>query len=127
MSQGATVTVEGLNRFVSTLKRAGVDLDDMKEANAKVGNIVAGAAESRAPRRSGKLAASIRSARQARRARVVAGRASVPYAGPIHWGWPARNITAQPFLTEAARATESQWFPEYVKDVQRIIDKVEGV
>jgi hypothetical protein len=30
---------------------------------------------------------------------VRAGRASVPYAGPIHWGWPSRHITAQPFST----------------------------
>jgi hypothetical protein len=65
--------------------------------------------------------------RQARRARVVAGRASVPYAPPIHWGWPARNIAAQPFVSQAAQATESQWLPVYLHDVQQALDRVKGV
>ena len=55
------------------------------------------------------------------------GRASVPYAGAIHWGWPARNIRAQPFLTNAAASTEPTWVAQYLADIQKIVDQVRGV
>lgn len=118
--------IEGLNELVRTMRKAGQDMEDLKDAHARAGEIVARAAEAMAPRRSGKLAGTIRAARQVRRARVQAGRASVPYAAPIHWGWPARNIEANPFLSEAARATEPQWRVEYERAVQDALDKVRG-
>jgi hypothetical protein len=121
-----TVRVDGLDRLVSTMRKAGRDLGDLKDANAAAGRIVAANAVGRAPRRSGALAGSIRASRQARRAQVVAGRASVPYAGPIHWGWPARGIGAHPFLSDAAQATEATWVPLFLKDVQAAVDKVKG-
>jgi hypothetical protein len=120
------VRIEGLDRFVRTLKQAGDDLADMKAANERAGAIIADDASMRAPRRSGKLAGSIRPTKQAKRARVQAGRASLPYAGPIHWGWPARGIDPQPFLTDAAVATESRWLPQYLDDVQAALDNVKG-
>lgn len=120
------VRVEGLATLTRTMRKAGEDLADLKDANAAAAAVVVGAAAAMAPRRSGRLAASIRGSRAAGRARVLAGRASVPYAAPIHWGWPARRIGAQPFLTDAAVATEGQWLPQYLKDVQAALDKVRG-
>ena len=108
------------------MKKAGDDLASMKDAHAQAGEIVAREAESRAPKRSGALASTIRPSRQAKRAQVVAGKAKVPYAGPIHWGWPARGIKATPFLWEAGQATESQWLPQYLRAVQDAVDKVKG-
>jgi uncharacterized protein YcsI (UPF0317 family) len=121
-----TVRVEGLDRLVRTLRKAGDDLNDLKDAHAAAGRIVAADAQARAPRRSGKLAGSIRASRQARRAQVVAGRASIPYGGPIHWGWPSRGISANPFLSDAAQATEAQWLPLYRREIQAALDKVKG-
>jgi hypothetical protein len=126
MATEAGVKVEGLATLVRTMRKAGEDLADLKDANARAAAIVVGRASATAPRRSGRLAASVRGTRAAGRARVQAGRASVPYAGPIHFGWPARRIAAQPFLSDAARATEPQWLPTYVKDVQAALDKVRG-
>lgn len=123
----ATVRVEGLDRLVRTLNRAAVDISELKEAHARVGEIVASEARARAPRRSGRLAGSVRAARQARRARVTYGGARVPYAGPITWGWPRHNIEPQPFVTDAARATESKWTEQYRRDVQDALDNVKGV
>lgn len=124
---GPTVEVEGLNNFVRTLRKAGEDLEELKDAHARAASIVATAAAERAPRRSGTLAASVRGSRQVRRARIQAGRAAVPYAGPIHWGWPARGIKADPFITLAARATEPQWVKQYLDDVQTALDNVRGI
>jgi hypothetical protein len=122
-----TVRVEGLDQLVRTLNKAKADLGDLKDANQAAGRMVAADAVARAPRRTGRLAGTIRASRQARRAQVVAGRSSVPYAGPIHWGWPARGIASQPFLSAAAQATEPRWVPLYLKDVQAAVDKVKGV
>jgi hypothetical protein len=120
------VRVEGLATLTRTMRKAGEDLADLKDANARAAQVVVSAAAAMAPRRSGRLASSIRGTRAAGRARVQAGRASVPYAGPIHWGWPARRIGAQPFLTDAAQATEGTWLPQYLKDVQAALDGVRG-
>ena len=108
------------------MKRAGADIDELKDAHTRAAQIVATYAAQIAPRRSGRLAGSIRTAKQVKRARVVAGRASVPYAAPIHWGWPSRNIAAQPFMSDAAQATESEWVNAYMADVQKALDKVKG-
>jgi hypothetical protein len=122
-----TVKVEGLNNLVRTLTRAGVDLGDLKAANQKAGNIVAARARGDAPRKSGALAGNVRSARQARRARIMAGSSRVPYAGPIHWGWPARHISSQPFIAEAAQRSESEWADAYRADVVAALSHVRGV
>jgi HK97 gp10 family phage protein len=122
-----TVHIEGLAQLVRTLKRAGVDISDLKDAHRAAGDIVAREAEARAPRRSGALAHSIRAARQQGRARVQAGTSRVPYAGPIHWGWPARHIGAQPFVAEAAQATEPRWTAQYRADLEAALAKVKGV
>jgi hypothetical protein len=126
MAAEVGVRIEGLTTLTRTMRKAGEDLGDLKNANARAAAIVVSAAAGMAPRRSGALASSIRGTRAAGRARVQAGRASVPYAAPIHWGWPARHIAANPFLSDAARATEGQWLPLYLADVEKALDGVKG-
>jgi hypothetical protein len=108
------------------MKRAGIDLSDLKAANERVGELVARAAAPRGPLRTGKLTATLRAAKAAGRARVLAGSAAVPYAGPIHWGWEARHIAPQPFIADAARSTESAWLGEYESAIADVIRKVES-
>ncbi len=57
---------------------------------------------------------------------IRAGKKSVPYAGVIHWGWPRKNIVAQPWLTEAAASTESTWVDAYTEAVDEILETIEG-
>lgn len=57
---------------------------------------------------------------------MSAGRASVPYAGPIHYGWPAHGIEANPFVTDAAQATEPLWLPKYETDVNAVAHSLDG-
>lgn len=122
------VQVEGARQLRSTLRKAGIDLQDMKDANAAVASYVALAAASRAPRRTGALAGSVRGNRAVASAVVKAGsRSGVPYAGAIHWGWPARSIGAQPFAVNAAHDTEPAWTATYLEAVDKIISNVKGV
>lgn len=122
----ADVQVVGLSRLRSTMRAAGADLDALLDAHAEVAALVANAAATLAPRRTGRLSASVRGNRAAGRASVLSGGAAIPYAGPIHWGWPARHIKAQPFVTRAIDTTRSTWLPTYEHSVEQIVDTIKG-
>lgn len=109
------------------MRRAGEDLGELKEAHQAAGSIAGRRAQATAPRRSGRLAQNTRWGASNTSATIRAGGARLRYAGPIHWGWPRRNITAQPYITEAAEATEPQWTAEYQAAVERILKRIEGV
>jgi hypothetical protein len=108
------------------MKKAAGDLEDLKAVHEKVSAMVAAAARSAAPRRTGRLAASGRGSRAAGSAVVRFGGARVPYAGPIHYGWPRRNITAQPFAVDAAHDTEPAWTQVYLSELDKILAQVKG-
>lgn len=121
--EGPTIEVVGAEHLQDTMKTAANELADLKAPSQAAGAMVLSAARARAPKVSGALAGSL----------FVEGidggvavQASSPYAGPIHWGWPARNIKAQPFLTEAGAATEPAWVQGYTTEVEAIIGRVEG-
>jgi len=118
------VQVDGARRLRATMKRAGSDLQEFKDAHRAAADTVVAA--TRAPSRSGKLAASVRPGATKTMAIVRAGYSSVPYAGAIHWGWPRHNIRANPFLSDAATGSEGTWIQAYEREVDDIIDKIEG-
>lgn len=127
MSEGdVTFQIAGLAELARTMKRAGVDITELKDAHTRAAQIVADRASQLAPKRTGRLAGNVRTAKQVQRARIMAGSAAVPYAGPIHWGWPARHIEANPFISNAAVATQDQWTAAYFEDVQKALDNVRG-
>ena len=125
-NRGAVVEVDGAKELRRTLKKAGADMSDFTAANKSAATIASAAAAARAPRRSGALAASVRSGASRTQGVIRAGGARVPYAGPIHWGWAARHIRANPFATTAASDTEPQWVPIYLARLEIIISKVRG-
>ncbi|MGY4645887.1 hypothetical protein [Cellulomonas sp. URHB0016] len=118
--------VHGGRELRRTFKEAGQDLSDLKAVNKRVGDVIADAARSRAPIRTGRLAASLRPAAAAAKVTVRAGGSSLRYAGPIHWGWPAHHIAANPFISEAATSTEPTWLELYFRELQDIVDGVKG-
>lgn len=121
--------VTGLKELRRSMKAAGVELQDLKDAHNEVAQLVVRAAQftPKNPARStGALAASVRGSGQAGAAVIRAGRASVPYVNPIHWGWPSRHITSQPFLWNAIADTEDQWVSTYLAALEQIIDHIEG-
>jgi len=95
------VRVEGLNKTVRDLQKLGLEVEDLKEAFSEISAEGAVLASSFAPKRSGRLAASVRGNKAKNKAVVMAGRASVPYAGPINYGWPKRGIAASSFMQRA--------------------------
>lgn len=122
----AVVEVRGARQLRRSLRRAGDDLEDLKAAHARVARLVAGVATSTAPRRTGRLASTVRPAGTKTQAIVRAGYARVPYANPIHWGWPRRGIRPQPWLSTAAQNTETAWVGIYMHEVDQLLARVEG-
>lgn len=123
----ASVRVLGAQNLRRTLRAAGTGLGELKDAHARAAKVVEPVARAGAPVVSGTLAGTVRSSGTNTAAIVRAGYQSVPYAGPIHWGWPARNIEAQPFIYEAAQRTEPRWLLVYRTAVDRILSRVRGV
>ncbi|MDI6908636.1 hypothetical protein [Nocardioides sp.] len=102
----AGLYVTGLAQVTRALREVGVEVDDLKNAFAAIAAEGARLAAGFAPMRSGRLARDIRGNRAKSKAVVTAGRASVPYAGPINYGWPARNIAASGYMQKASTAME---------------------
>ena len=122
-----TYQVDGARKLRASLKAAGVSIADLKAVNAAVAQTVHRAAHPNAPvGETHRLADSERASGTQAAAVVRAGRASVPYAGPIHWGWPARNIVAQPWIQQAAERTETTWLDQYLGAMEAVISHVEG-
>lgn len=114
----AGIQIEGAREFRRAAKKAGMDLKDLRAIHKAAAGIVVTKARSWAPRTSGRLASTIRAGATQRAAIVRAGnnrtsKTGVPYANPIHWGWKARNIKANPFLSYSAQSTEAQWIEKY--------------
>lgn len=126
MPANAGIKVEGARELRASLRRAGEDLSDLKAAHAAASGVVVAASRIRAPHRSGRLAGSVRGSGTATKALIRAGGVSVPYANPIHWGWKARGIAAQPFITDAAQNTEPVWTVLYERQVELIVNRIRG-
>lgn len=123
---GQAVEVEGARQLRRDLKRAGAELADLRAAHAAVAAYVAARSLPAAPHKTGRLAASVRPGAQQGAALVRAGRASVPYAGPIHWGWAARNIAPQPWLWDTVQAEQDPIVTRYEAAIQALLEKVGG-
>lgn len=97
------VRVQGLRELIRALRNLPPEyLNELKEIHRKSAEPVHGVATRLVPVVSGDLKGTIRVLASRRAGRVAAGNnTSVVYAGPIHWGWPERNIKPQPFLTDA--------------------------
>jgi len=124
MAGKPAITVKGDKEFVVALKHMERDLADLRDTNLSAARIVARDARARAPKRSGKLGLSVRVRAKETSGSVIVGGRLVPYAGPIHNGWPRHNIAAQPFLTEALAIRASQVAEEYEQRVGALVERV---
>lgn len=100
------VRVEGLNKAIRSLQEYGVDVSDLKATFADIASDGARLASSFAPARTGRLRHTVRGNKAKNKAVVIAGRARVPWAGPINYGWPARSIHRSLFMQRADAALE---------------------
>jgi hypothetical protein len=115
-----SVKVEGLNKTLTALQRFGVEAQDLKDVMAEIAAEGARLASSFAPKRSGRLAGTVRGNKAKAKAIVIAGRARVPYAGAINYGWRKRSIAPALFMQKA----DQQLAPRAVEMLEKGLDKV---
>lgn len=113
--------VEGLTSVVRALSELGLEVDDLKDAFSEIAKQGAETASRYAPRKSGRLAADVRGNRAKSKAVVTAGRASVPYAGPINYGWPGRHINPSLFMQRADEEMQPKVIPMLEDEINRKI------
>ena len=118
MARGG-VRVEGLSKTVRALQGLGLEVDDLKAAFSTIATEAADAITDKVPRRTGRLAASIRGNKAKSKAVVRAGRAAVPYAGAINYGWPKRGIAPSLYMQRG----EQEYTP---KAVNRLEEEIES-
>jgi HK97 gp10 family phage protein len=123
LESGGRLEIEGLKEVQRDLRALSKDSrDDMKDTHRKAGEIIAVAAKPLAPNLTGRLSSTIVSAPTQRQGRVRIGRGqSVPYAGPIHFGWPARRIKPQPFIYEALDGRRDEVLKVYEQRMDQLI------
>lgn len=118
MARYAGVRVDGLTAVVRSLIAIGIEVDDLKDAFSAVADRGARVAALFAPKKSGRLAGDIRGNRARSKAVITAGRVSVPYAGPINYGWRAHNIDASGFMQRADKVMQ----PYALNQLERAIN-----
>jgi ribosomal protein S12 methylthiotransferase accessory factor YcaO len=120
----AKVEIKGINQLVRTMRKAGVDIQDLKKANKAAGVIVATAGKAVVPRLTGALGSSIRPGQAARKAVVRAGGARIRYARFQEFG--SSKNAAQHYLYGSAERTQPEWLAAYEWDLAGIIGKIQG-
>lgn len=123
MSDATSVRVEGIRRVISQMERLGVDVKDLKGAFQRIGSRAEAHAKGEAPVLTGRLAGSVRQSKRKNSVYLYAGRKSIPYAGVIHFGWPARNITSNPFMYRTVGALGPGAVKEIERELQMLIDR----
>lgn len=121
MARPDGVRVDGLKETIRSLKAAGVAANDFGRVMQAVGELVATTARPLTRPKSGQLASSIRPSKTQTKAIVRAGGARTPYAGPQHFGWPARNIHPNPFLYTALDKRAAEVVARFEASVSNVI------
>jgi hypothetical protein len=85
------IQLVGYKELRRELKQLGDEaVAGLKRVNKDAADIVADAARPLIPRRTGRLESTLRTTGTVRGGIVKAGKKAVPYAGPVHFGWPNR-------------------------------------
>lgn len=115
--------VSGLTAVTRALLEMGLQVDDLKDAFSDIADQGARVAAQNVRSRTGRLAGDIRGNRARSKAVVTAGRVSVPYAGPINYGWAAHNIDPQGFMQKADVAMQPYSLRRLEDEINRQINR----
>ena len=125
----SAIRVDGVRATAEWLGIMGTPDSALKAANNEAANIVAQSAKANATFKNGtgRLVRTIRAQSTITTAIVRAGNASVPYAGPIHWGWyydkkwfVYKNIEPNPFLAKALGYNRDKILATYKEQVDKL-------
>jgi hypothetical protein len=110
--------VQGLAAALRDLQRLEAEFDDPKTAMSRIADEGSRVMAGFMPVRTGRLRNSRRPSRAKSRANVTVG---VSYAGPIQWGWAARNIEPASFFEATDRVMDTRAVQLLEEEINRQI------
>lgn len=111
--------ITGAAEVEAKLARLGLNLQDIDFT--AIANEGMRLAASFAPKKSGKLAGSIKANKAKNKAVIRAGTSRVPYAGAINYGWRKRNIEPALFMQQADLVLRRTVPDDLQRQLRRII------
>jgi len=115
------ITIQGIKEVTDSLNNLEKDLKSNIELNKELSTTLSQKASALAPRLTGALASSVKGNPSAEKAQILAGSAAVPYAGVQEYGWPEKNINAQPYLRPAVHNNMGYIIEKYNDSIQKAI------
>jgi phage gpG-like protein len=123
MAEAITVTLKGVDEVKKSLNDLGQALENNLDLNKELSTTLAQKASALAPRLTGALASSVQGNPSEKKAQILAGSSSVPYAGVQEYGWAERNIPAQPYLRPAVYNNIGYIIEKYNDSIDAAIKK----
>ncbi len=119
----ATIKVQGLKELTAGFKKIDDSmLPQLKKVSKDSADVVATEARGLAPKRTGRLAASIKSSGTQAGGSIRSG--GLAYHRVIHFGWARHNIKPQPFLYNALDKRHDEVIAKFEREVQVLVNKV---
>lgn len=119
MKSGAVrFEVSGADEVAAQMRLLGYRSRDMRKVFTQLGNEIVADAQAHAPRKSGRLAGSIRANAWSTGVRVGS---PVRYTGVQEYGWRRHGIEPHYFLTNAADSKEQAAADDIAAEVNRLI------
>jgi hypothetical protein len=119
----AQINITGIKEVTDKLNKLAKDLESNIELNKELSTTLAQKASAMAPRLTGALASSVKGNPSAEKAQIMAGSQAVVYAGVQEYGWPGKNIQAQPYLRPAVYNNLGYIIEKYNDSIQKRIKK----
>ena len=120
MPSTSLATVTGEREVLKAMRQVGADAADLRAAHVRVADMLTPLAAQRTRRRTGALAASWTPSGTAGVARL---RSTLPYAGPMEFGWPARGIPRTLAVFGAALDNMDGIHDIYADELRAAIDR----
>jgi hypothetical protein len=117
------VVVKGVDEVKSLINKVSNELENNLTLNKELSYELAQKASAMAPRLTGALASTVVGNPSEKKAQILAGSAAVPYAGVIEYGWPEKNIQAQPYLRPAVHNNMGYIIAKYEESIKTTIKK----
>lgn len=117
-----TVTVEGLNDTIRTLKKLGAEVSDLKAAFSRIGDKAAAQVRAATPIRTGTLAASVKASKRQNSVYIYSGGAKAFYAPFVEFG--TKYQPARRFMRNTAATQGPQALAELEEELGQIITKL---
>lgn len=121
--ESGSLSITGVRQVIRALEQIGLEAEDLKAAFSHIAAEGAREIQGFVPVKSGRLRGDVRGNRAKSKAVVAAGRASVPYAGPRNYGWPARNIRPALFMQYGDAVMAPRALAELEAELNRQIRK----